>query len=137
MKTLLYIVLLEKRLKIYSKSYSHHQEQYREITTFWPENVIIAKLYVYFLAPAPSSVMSLTGIKCIDNETIVNPDKWFYQYPAKKSCRKISDFEDKIIAEEQITANQIVFAFQVTKSPKSLGDQILLSKMVSYQNHVN
>ncbi|CAL4066570.1 unnamed protein product, partial [Meganyctiphanes norvegica] len=64
------------------------------------------------IAPAPSAVMSVLGTKCIDKNYKPENDKWYY-IRGKGRCRSINDFEDPVVNEQRIMANNIIFTFQV------------------------
>ncbi|XP_064087800.1 protein wntless-like [Macrobrachium nipponense] len=62
------------------------------------------------IAPAPSSAMSVLGTKCIDKN--YENDKWYW-VRGKHKCRSIRDNNEPVIEEQQITANNIIFTFQI------------------------
>ncbi|KAK7070762.1 B9 domain-containing protein 1 [Halocaridina rubra] len=62
------------------------------------------------IAPAPSSVMSVLGTKCIDRNYM--RDKW-YMVRGTHKCKSIIDYDDPVIEEQHITANNIIFSFQI------------------------
>ena len=67
-------------------------------------------LLLFPLAPAPSNVQTVIGKLCLDFHNQPK-EAWFNSLdPAK--CNSTSSLDDKIIEAQQITANQIVFAFQ-------------------------
>lgn len=61
-------------------------------------------------APAPSSVMSMLGTKCIDKN--YNSTQWYWRR-GKQPCESIGDFDSPIVEEQMISANHIIFSFQV------------------------
>lgn len=65
------------------------------------------------IAPAPSSVMSVLGTKCIDKN--YSSDKWYMPRGTQK-CLSIMDYDDPKIKTQHITANNIIFTFQVPPS---------------------
>lgn len=64
------------------------------------------------IAPAPSAVMSVLGTKCIDKNYKPANDKWYY-IRGKGRCHSINDFDDPVVSEQSINANNIIFTFQV------------------------
>ncbi|XP_076042789.1 protein wntless-like isoform X2 [Oratosquilla oratoria] len=74
------------------------------------------------IAPAPSSVMPVLGTKCIDKHFSWN--KW-YQAREPTQCNAIDSFEDPIILDRNVTANDIVFSFQI---PLRFGGEVEYSR---------
>ncbi|XP_063591551.1 protein wntless-like [Penaeus indicus] len=62
------------------------------------------------VAPAPSSVMSMLGTKCIDKN--YKNTQWYWSR-GKQPCKSIGDFDSPIVQEQKISANDIVFSFQI------------------------
>ena len=71
---------------------------------------------VFFLpaAPSPSNVMNILATKCIKDYRNRTADQaWFYPR-GEGTCRSVSKFTDEVIQKEKVTANDIIFAFQVS-----------------------
>lgn len=62
------------------------------------------------IAPAPSSVMSVLGTKCVDKN--YRKDKWYWVRGTGK-CRSIVDYNDSIVKDQHITSSNVIFTFQV------------------------
>ncbi|XP_047493046.1 protein wntless-like isoform X1 [Penaeus chinensis] len=62
------------------------------------------------IAPSPSSVMSMLGTKCIDKN--YKNTQWYWSR-GKQPCKSIGDFDSHIVQEQMISANDIVFSFQI------------------------
>lgn len=80
---------------------------------------VVCFLVGALIAPAPSSVLSVLGTKCIDKH--YSPEKWYWTR-GKGKCHNIDDLEDPYVSENDVMANDIIFTFQ-TPSPKD--NQIL------------
>lgn len=79
------------------------------------------------IAPAPSTAMPVLGTKCIDKN--YSKEKWYFPR-GKKRCRSISNLNDPQVENENINANNIIFAFQIP-SPK---DKVELDYSRWHQN---
>ncbi|XP_045138085.1 protein wntless-like isoform X2 [Portunus trituberculatus] len=75
---------------------------------------VVCFLVGALIAPAPSSAMSVLGTKCIDKK--YSKDKWYYPR-GEKRCRSISSLDEPVVEQDNIEANDIIFAFQIP-SPK-------------------
>ncbi|KAK2724869.1 hypothetical protein QYM36_001367 [Artemia franciscana] len=62
------------------------------------------------VAPAPSNVQVALGVKCLD--PTFNKSGWFYSR-GKGACQSIEDFTDPLVLQRSLTANNIVFSFQL------------------------
>ncbi|XP_042890065.1 protein wntless-like [Penaeus japonicus] len=71
---------------------------------------IVCFLVGGLIAPAPSSVMSMLGTKCIDKN--YKNTQWYWSR-GKQPCKSISDFESIIVQEQKISANDVIFSFQI------------------------
>ncbi|KAK8746066.1 hypothetical protein OTU49_017247 [Cherax quadricarinatus] len=76
---------------------------------------VVCFLVGALIAPAPSSVMSILGTKCIDKN--YRKDKWYWTR-GKGKCQSIIDLQDPVIEDLHINANNMIFTFQAP-SPKS------------------
>ncbi|XP_042243219.1 protein wntless-like isoform X2 [Homarus americanus] len=88
---------------------------------------VVCFLVGALIAPAPSSVMSTLGTKCIDKE--YKKDKWYWTR-GKGKCVSIIHLQDPAVHEQQINANNIIFTFQIP-SPK---DKVILDYSRWHQN---
>ena len=72
------------------------------------------RIFIFYVAPAPASTITVLATKCIDKSH--NKSAWFVPWPNATKCRSLSSFDQKedlkIIEEEGISANDIVFAFK-------------------------
>nr|XP_045599833.1 protein wntless-like isoform X3 [Procambarus clarkii] len=75
---------------------------------------VVCFLVGALIAPAPSSVMSVLGTKCIDKN--YRKDKWYWTR-GTGSCKSINDFRGPDSEADGITANNMIFTFQAP-SPK-------------------
>ncbi len=71
------------------------------------------KMFLYFAAPAPSSVQSVLGTKCLDIGKPHDKQDWFYPRGEQHPCRSVATLDDPKIDKEGVTANQVVFSFQI------------------------
>ena len=71
-----------------------------------------------FTAPSPAAVQTILATKCLDLGKHKHKGAWFYTRDGtgKPACDFVSELDDPRIQEEGITANQVVFTFQVSKS---------------------
>lgn len=67
---------------------------------------------LFFSAPAPTSVAAVMATKCVDKH--YTQTQWYQTRPVSDSCVRFDDFDDPIIQEKGITAEDIIFAFQVS-----------------------
>ncbi|KAF2360316.1 hypothetical protein FHG87_008927 [Trinorchestia longiramus] len=63
------------------------------------------------VAPAPTSADDILGTKCYDKS--YNSSKWYQQRPVRLACNRIDDLDDSVGLERHITAENIIFVFQV------------------------
>ncbi|XP_042890063.1 protein wntless-like [Penaeus japonicus] len=54
--------------------------------------------------------MSMLGTKCIDKN--YKNTQWYWSR-GKQPCKSISDFESIIVQEQKISANDVIFSFQI------------------------
>ncbi|XP_071547630.1 protein wntless isoform X2 [Panulirus ornatus] len=80
---------------------------------------VVCFLVGALIAPAPSSVMTVLGTKCIDKN--YRKDKWYWPH-GKGKCQSFEDLKDPVIEELQVDSNSIIFTFQVPQ-PK---DNVIL-----------
>ncbi len=65
------------------------------------------------VSPKPNNSMQFTGTKCVDDSPDQGgEDRWFYPR-GKGRCRSIADFDSKETLDMGLTADNIVFAFQM------------------------
>ena len=65
------------------------------------------------VSPTPNSSMSVLASKCIDFSGGKDEDAWFYPRGKEGACRKIDKLDDPEAADMKLTAENIVFAFQI------------------------
>ncbi|KAK4316507.1 hypothetical protein Pmani_012363 [Petrolisthes manimaculis] len=76
---------------------------------------VVCFLVGALIAPAPSSVLSVLGTKCVDKQ--YSREKWYYPRGKGRCLHRISDPQDPEVAKQGISANHIIFTFQIP-SPK-------------------
>ncbi|KAG1669603.1 Protein wntless [Nymphon striatum] len=78
---------------------------------------IVCFLVGALIAPAPSNVQTVIGTKCIRSKKDARENTPKFYIPrakqAEKRCFSVNSFDDPYINRNRITANQIVFAYQI------------------------
>ncbi len=64
------------------------------------------------VSPSPNTSMQYLATKCVDKSGGKNKDVWFYSR-GKGACQRIERFDDQEAADMELTANHIVFTFQM------------------------
>lgn len=64
------------------------------------------------VAPNPNSSMQLLATKCVDPKANMESDEWFYPRGEGK-CKSIESFSAPEAAEQHLSADHIVFSFQL------------------------
>ncbi len=65
-----------------------------------------------FISPKPNNAIQIIGTKCVDDKADLNGDEWFYPRGEGK-CDIIQDFDSEETQARGLTADNIVFAFQM------------------------
>ena len=66
------------------------------------------------ISPSPNTSMTLTATKCVDEKADINGDEWFYPRGDQEGkCKRIDSFSSKEASDMQLTAENIVFSFQM------------------------
>ena len=63
-------------------------------------------------SPSPNASMQYLATKCVDKSGGKDTKSWFWPR-GKGSCQKIDRFDDPEASKQQLTADHIVFAFQL------------------------
>uniref|UniRef100_T1IN05 Protein wntless n=1 Tax=Strigamia maritima TaxID=126957 RepID=T1IN05_STRMM len=71
---------------------------------------IVCFLIGGLIAPAPSGVLPVTGTKCINDS---NQQLLFARATKSAACHQVSDLDDPYLDKNHITANEMVFVFQI------------------------
>ena len=69
--------------------------------------------HISFSAPKPSAVQPILATKCLDVGKHRHKGAWLWSRGENK-CESVGDLDDPVIQEKGITANQVVFTFQVS-----------------------
>ena len=64
------------------------------------------------VAPNPNSSMQLLATKCVDPKANMESEEWFYPRGTGK-CQSIESFSAPEAAEQHLSADHIVFSFQL------------------------
>jgi hypothetical protein len=74
--------------------------------------LIICFLTGALVSPTPNASMQYLATKCVDKTAGKDSKAWFYPR-GKGSCQRIDRFDDPEAAKQELTADNIVFAFQM------------------------
>ena len=74
--------------------------------------LILCGLIGGIVSPAPNSSMQFLASKCVDKSAGKDGKKWYWPR-GKGACTKIDHFDAPEAAQQQLTADNIVFAFQM------------------------
>ena len=74
--------------------------------------LILCGLIPGLVSPAPNSSMQYLASKCVDKSGGQDNKKWYWPR-GKGACTKLDHFDDPEAANQQLTAENIVFAFQM------------------------
>ena len=70
------------------------------------------------LAPAPTSVSPVLATKCMDKN--YHESKWYQSRPRSKACHSFTSFDDPELAQKGISADNVIFNFQVRNNECNL-----------------
>ena len=64
------------------------------------------------ISPTPNATMQYLATKCIDNSGGMDADTWFWTR-GKGACERIDHFDDEVAVKRRLSADHIVFSFQM------------------------
>lgn len=82
------------------------------VLAFLSSILVFCFLLGALVSPSPNSSMQYLATKCVDPSAGKDPDMWFWPR-GKGACKRIDKFTDAEAARDQLTADHIVFAFQM------------------------